>query len=146
MLRSIRGRWHIAVIEPQGKRGPGATEASVLALPKGLVGQGEAPEAAAEREVFEETGVQATLVGKLADIKYVYVRTWGDQQRVFKVVSFFLFRYRAGKIGDITEEMRHEVEQAMWLPLDEAPAKLAYRGEREVVKKAQQYVAEHPDP
>lgn len=143
VLRRMQGRWRIAAIEPQGKRKEGETEPSVLALPKGLVDHGESPEAAARREVMEETGVEATLVGKLTDIKYVYVRSWGDGEKVFKIVSFFLFVYRAGKIGDITEAMRHEVRQALWLPLDEAARKLSYQGEREVVKLAQKYVATH---
>lgn len=41
--------------------------------------------------------------------------------------------------------MRHEVRQALWLPLDEAANKLSYNGEREVVKLAQKYVAAHPE-
>jgi len=145
VLRRMQGRWWIAAIEPQGKRKAGETEPSVLALPKGLVDPGESPKAAAQREVMEETGIEATLFGKLADIKYVYVRSWGDGEKVFKIVSFFIFLYRAGKIGDITEAMRHEVRQALWLPLDEAPNKLSYKGEREVVKLAQKYVAANPE-
>lgn len=141
----MQARWWVAVIEPQGKRKEGQAEASVLALPKGIVDHGESPQIAAGREVVEETGVEATLVGKLTDIKYVYVRTWGDGEKVFKIVSFFLFLYRAGKIGDITEAMRHEVREALWLPLDEAAGKLAYKGERDVVKLAQKYVSEHPE-
>ncbi len=138
VLRRMQGRWFLAAIEPQGKP-------EVLALPKGLVDTGEQPEAAAQREVYEETGIEATLVGKLHDIKYVYVRSWGDKQRVFKIVSFYLFTYKSGKIGDITEEMRHEVAQAVWLALDDAPKRLAYKGEREVVKKAQAYLEAHPE-
>ena len=46
----------------------------------------------------EETGVEGDPVGKLGDVRYVY--TW-DGERIFKVVSFFLFRYRRGRIGDI---------------------------------------------
>ena len=141
----MQGRWWIAAIEPQGKRKQGETEPSVLALPKGLIDHGERPEIAAQREVLEETGVQATLVGKLTDVKYVYVRSWGDGEKVFKVVSFFLFLYSAGKIGEITDEMRHEVREALWLPLEDAPRKLSYKGERDVVKRAQKYVAEHPE-
>ena len=135
----------MAIIEPQGKRKDGDTEGSIFALPKGIVDQGESPEIAAQREVHEETGLEATLVGKLTDIKYVYVRSWGDRQRVFKIVSFFLFLYRAGKIGDITEAMRHEVQQAIWVPLDEATSKLSYKGERDAVTLAQKYVEAHPE-
>ncbi len=145
VLRRMQGRWWVAAIEPQGKRKEGETEASVLALPKGLVDHGEKPATAAEREVREETGIEATLVGKLTDIKYIYVRSWGDGEKVFKIVSFFLFLYRAGKIGDIRDDMRIEVQQALWLPLDEAPKKLSYKGERDVVKLAQKYVETHPD-
>ena len=51
------------------------------------------------REVSEETGVRAELVAKLADIKYFYVRNWGDHARVFKIVSFYLLLYRSGRLG-----------------------------------------------
>ena len=97
------------------------------------------------REVREETGVEATLITKLADIRYFYVRTWGDKQRVFKIVSFFLLLYRSGRIGEISEEMRIEVQRALWLPLEGAAQKLTYKGEREVVKKAQEYLRSHPE-
>jgi len=145
VLRRMQGRWWVAAIEPQGKRKPGDTEPSVLALPKGLIDHGESAAVAAQREVLEETGIEATLVGKLTDVKYVYVRSWGDGEKVFKIVSFFLFLYRGGKIGEISEAMRVEVQQALWLPLDEAPKKLSYKGERDAVKLAQKYVAAHPD-
>jgi 8-oxo-dGTP pyrophosphatase MutT (NUDIX family) len=127
VVRRLRGRWMVAAIRPGGK--PEGT----WALPKGLIGPGEAAEATALREVNEETGVVATPAGKLGDIRYVY--TWADE-RVFKVVSFFLFRYRRGRLGDIPAEHAHEVAEAAWLPLDEAPRLLAYKGEREMAAKA----------
>jgi 8-oxo-dGTP pyrophosphatase MutT (NUDIX family) len=148
VLRRRQQRWWVAVIEPQGRRKPGTpagAPATVLALPKGNVDKGEKPEETAVREVREETGVEADLVAKLSDIKYIYLRSWGNRQRVFKVVSFFLLRYRSGRIGQIAPAMRHEVRQAMWLPLDAAPQKLSYRGERDVVKLAQQYLKAHPE-
>jgi 8-oxo-dGTP pyrophosphatase MutT (NUDIX family) len=115
----------------------------VWALPKGLVGAGEPPADAAGREVEEETGVQAELVGKLGDVKYVYTRRGGA--RVFKVVSFFLFRYRRGRLGDIPPEHRHEIDEARWLPLDDAPRLLAYRGEREMAELALAALRAAPD-
>ena len=117
----------VAAIRPGGKP-PGT-----WALPKGLIGPGEKGEATAVREVAEETGVEATPVEKLGDVRYVY--TWAGE-RIFKVVSFFLFRYRAGKLGDIPPEHAHEVAEARWLPLDDAPKLLAYKGEREMASKA----------
>jgi 8-oxo-dGTP pyrophosphatase MutT (NUDIX family) len=117
----------VAAIRPGGK--PDGT----WALPKGLIGPGEGAEATALREVAEETGVAATPAGKLGDIRYVY--TWAGE-RVFKVVSFFLFRYTRGRLGDIPPEHAHEVAEAAWLPLEEAPTLLAYKGEREMAAKA----------
>jgi len=117
----------------------------VLALPKGLVDPGEKPEQTAVREVQEETGIIASVLGKLTDIKYVYIRSWGDRQRVFKIVSFFLLRYRSGRIDDVSPAMRVEVRRALWLPLEQAPAELAYGGERQVVRKAQEYLKSHPE-
>jgi 8-oxo-dGTP pyrophosphatase MutT (NUDIX family) len=137
--------WNVAVIEPQSE--PGAKKASkkVLALPKGLVDPGEKPEQTALREVHEETGLVATMVAKLGDVKYVYVRSWGDGEQVFKIVSFFLLRYRSGDIDDLAAEMRVEVKRASWIALEEAAGKLAYRGEREMVKRAQQYLQSHSE-
>jgi 8-oxo-dGTP pyrophosphatase MutT (NUDIX family) len=134
VLRRLRGRLWLAAIRPQGK--PEGT----WALPKGLIGRGEGSEETARREVEEETGLEAEPLGKLGDVRYVY--TWRGE-RVFKVVSFFLFRYRRGRIGDITPAMRREVDEARWLPLDEAPKLLAYKGEREMAEQAVAAAAEH---
>ena len=133
-MRRVRGRWVLAGIRPAGKK-PG-----IWALPKGLIGPGEKPEEAALREVAEETGVEARLVTKLGDIRYVY--TWAGE-RVFKVVTFYLLRYRRGRLGQIAPEQEIEVAEARWLPLDEAPKLLAYRGEREMAENALAYIREH---
>ena len=66
-------------------------------------------------------------------MRYVYSR---DGQGIFKVVSFFLFRYRNGRIGALPPGMELEVAEARWLPLDEAPRLLAYDGERQMAEKA----------
>jgi 8-oxo-dGTP pyrophosphatase MutT (NUDIX family) len=128
VVRKIRGAWHLAAIRPGGKT-------DVWALPKGLVGEGESPADTALREVTEETGVRGRLVEKLGDVRYVY--TWKGE-RVFKVVSFYLVRYSAGRLGDITDEFRHEVAETRWLPLEDAPRLLSYRGEKEMAAKALQ--------
>jgi 8-oxo-dGTP pyrophosphatase MutT (NUDIX family) len=127
VVRRLKGRYVVAAIRPGGK--PEGT----WALPKGLIGPGERAELTALREVAEETGIEATPVEKLGDVRYVY--TWAGE-RVFKVVSFFLFRYSSGRLGDIPPEHAHEVAETRWLPLDEAPELLAYKGEREMAAKA----------
>ena len=146
--KGING-WEMAVIEP--KREPDTDkndkkrQKQILALPKGLVDPGEKADETAVREVREETGIVATKLAKLTDIKYVYVRSWGDKQRVFKIVSFYLLQYESGEIDQIKPEMRIEVKQALWIPLEGAERELAYKGEREVVKLAQKYLQSHTE-
>jgi 8-oxo-dGTP pyrophosphatase MutT (NUDIX family) len=127
VVRRLRGRWWVAAIRPGGKR------EGTWALPKGNVGDGESPEETALREVTEETGLEGHSQGKLGDVRYVYTRSGN---RIFKVVSFYLVRYRRGRIDDVPAPFRHEVAEARWLPLDEAPRLLAYSGEREMAKNA----------
>jgi len=159
VIRKREGAWWMAAIEPpresarasaggsradRSRAGTG-TPKRVLALPKGLVDPGEKPLETALREVREETGVSADLVIKLGDIKYIYTRTWGDGGRVFKIVSFYLMRYRSGRINDIAPEMRIEVAHARWVQLEDAPTLLAYRGEKQMARRALEYVEAHTE-
>jgi 8-oxo-dGTP pyrophosphatase MutT (NUDIX family) len=127
LVRRMRGRWWLAAIRPRGK--PEGT----WALPKGLIDPGESGAETAVREVAEETGLAGRLEGKLGDVRYVYTRRG---VRVFKVVSFFLLRHAGGRIGELPPGMEREVAEARWLPLEDAPRLLAYKGEREMAEKA----------
>jgi 8-oxo-dGTP pyrophosphatase MutT (NUDIX family) len=121
VVRRFRGRPFIAAVRVKG--------GTVLALPKGHIDEGESAAEAAAREVREETGIVATCVEKLGDVRYWYQR---DGERVLKVVSFFLFRYRSGSVRDHD----HEVDSAEWIPLEDAPRLLTYKGEREMAEAA----------
>ena len=155
VLRKVGEVWSMAAIElpadPSAKLRPKKPNARakgkpvVCCLPKGLVDPGEKALEAALREVHEETGIVAEPITKLADIKYVYVRSWGDKERVFKIVSFYLLRYKSGTIDEISEDMRIEVGCAKWIPLEEAPRTLAYTGEKQVARKALEYLKAHPE-
>jgi 8-oxo-dGTP pyrophosphatase MutT (NUDIX family) len=117
----------------------------LLALPKGLVDPGEKPLETALREVYEETGVTAEIVTKLGDSKYVYTRAWGDGARVFKIVSFYLMRYRSGRINHVAPAMRNEVARARWVRLEDAPTLLAYKGEKQMSQRALEYAESHSE-
>ena len=122
VVRRFRGRPFVAAVRVK--------QGTVLALPKGHIDGGESAAQAAEREVREEAGIHGDLVEKLGDVKYWYAR---GGQRVFKVVSFFLFTYRSGSVRDYQVE---EVDGAEWVPLEDAPRLLAYKGEREMAEVA----------
>jgi mutator protein MutT len=106
-----------------------ANRRRVLGLPKGHLDEGETPEAAAKREVAEETGVTAELIEKLGDVEYSYDRRG---RRRAKRVAFYLFEYRSGRL----EDHDHEIEDARWMPLEQAAEALTYPGEREIVRRA----------
>ncbi len=121
----VRGD-EVVVIVPRRRGQSGQT---VLALPKGHVDPGETPEQAAAREVREEAGVEATLQGKLDDVRYWYQR---GGKRILKVVSFYLFEYRSGSVEDHDDE----VEEARWIPLERAEREPSYKGERDMIEQA----------
>ena len=128
LVRRLRGRWMMAAIKPRRHEGP-----DVWALPKGHIDEGERGEATALREVAEETGVTGRSLGKLGDVRYWF--NW-DGERIFKVVSFFLVRYERGRLGDLSDEFRHEVADVRWVPLEDGARILTYGGEKDMARKA----------
>ncbi len=107
----------------------------VLGLPKGHPDGDETAEAAATREVAEETGVEGELIEPLGEVQYSYERRG---RRTAKRVAFFLFEYRAGSL----EDHDHEIEEARWMALEEAAQALSFEGEREMVRRASSRIAQ----
>jgi len=112
----------VMVIVPRGRR-------RVLGLPKGGQHPGESPEETAAREVREETGVTASVRGRLGQVDYSYRR---GGRLIDKTVHFYLFEYDAGDTADHD----HEVDDARWMPLREARRRLSYPGERAMIERA----------
>lgn len=107
-------------------------------LPKGWIDPGESPEQTAVREVREEAGVNAEIVGPLGDIEYQYVSTYdAEPARVRKRVHMFLLRYVSGS----TDDHDDEVFEARWVEIDEAEHVLAFNDEQRMVAKAREVLA-----
>lgn len=107
-------------------------------LPKGWIDPGESPEQAAVREVREEAGVDAEIVGPLGDIEYQYVSTYdAEPARIRKRVHMFLLRY----LGGSTDDHDDEVIEARWVEIGEAERALAFKDEQRMLAKARELLA-----
>lgn len=123
LFRPVDGGFEVALIRLKGGK--------VYALPKGLVEEGEDPLETALREVREETGMAGEPVASLGYVRYYYYSREEDT-RYFKLVHFYLLRYREGSEKDHD----WEVEGVEWVPLERALRSLSYKGEREILEKA----------
>jgi 8-oxo-dGTP pyrophosphatase MutT (NUDIX family) len=123
----------LAGVRPAGK------PAGTWVLPNGQLGPGESTEAAALREVVEETGVPGRLLAPLGETRYWF--SW-QGERAAKVVTFLLVRYESGRLDDLAEELRHEVAESAG---SRAPELLAHRGEREIAARATVLLATEED-
>jgi 8-oxo-dGTP pyrophosphatase MutT (NUDIX family) len=102
-------------------------------LPKGAVAPGETSEQAALREVLEETGLEAQIVGLLDTIEYFFRA--GDTV-IRKRVDFYLMNYVA---GTLTPQLS-EVDAVEWVSLSEAIQRASFDSERKLLEMAQQEI------
>ncbi|HXT48408.1 MAG TPA: NUDIX hydrolase [Gemmatimonadaceae bacterium] len=108
-------------------------------FPKGHLEKGERPEAAAQREVAEETGLADLSVrGELATIDW-HFRFRG--KLIHKVCHFFLMETSTAKTSPQREE---GITACKWLPIEEALALISYANAREVLQRAAAMVGGAP--
>jgi 8-oxo-dGTP pyrophosphatase MutT (NUDIX family) len=111
-------------------------------LPKGLVEAGEKPEATAVREAREEAGIETRVKAHIETIEYWYAGLEGGiRVRFHKRVHFYLLEYVSGD----TRDHDVEVNEARWIPIEEAHGQLAFEGERRVVERARQLLQQPVD-
>jgi 8-oxo-dGTP pyrophosphatase MutT (NUDIX family) len=111
-------------------------------LPKGLVEAGEKPELTAAREAREEAGVETRVKAHIETIEYWYAGLErGIRVRFHKHVHFYLLEYVSGD----TRDHDVEVNEARWIPIEEARGQLAFEGERRVVDRARQLLQQPVD-
>jgi len=121
---SVRdGVSYVALIATRGKTRWG--------LPKGAVSQGETSEAAALREVFEETGLEAQIVKPLDTIEYFFRA--GDTL-IRKRVDFYLMTHTGGEL----KPQLTEVDDVEWVELSEAIRRASFASEKKLLESALQ--------
>lgn len=112
-------------------------------LPKGLVEKDERPEIAAVREAREEGGIDSEVVEHIETVEYWYAGLdGGERVRFHKRVHFYLLRYLSGNTGNHD----WEVNEARWVPIDDAASQLAFDNERRVVEQAKQLIEDPETP
>ena len=109
-------------------------------LPKGWLEEGEKSEEAARREVREEGGVEAVVIGKIVTIKIFFKNVFEEkpEETVLKTVTFFLMEYRQEQ----KEGFGSEIEEVAWFPFEEAKEKLTFKSEKQVLEKAKKLLEE----
>ena len=107
----------------------------VWSLPKGHLESGESLEAAAVREVSEETGINGRVVAPLGVIDFYFT---AEGRRVHKTVHHYLMIAEGGELN--ADDV--EVEQVAWVPLDELHQRLGYADERRLLAKVPDLLAD----
>jgi 8-oxo-dGTP pyrophosphatase MutT (NUDIX family) len=108
-------------------------------LPKGLVEKDEDPKLAAVREAREEGGIDSEVVEHIETVEYWYAGLdKGERVRFHKRVYFYLLRYLSGD----TSNHDWEVNEARWVPIDDAASQLAFDNERRVVEQAKRLIGD----
>ena len=105
-------------------------------LPKGVIEKEESTEAAAIREVEEESGVQAKVLAKIGKTTYFYNF---KGQRIFKIITFFLMKFQKDTGNEIDGV---EIAEEAWLPFNKAFKKLTFDDEKGILKKGEEILAE----
>ena len=119
--------FEIALIAIKGK--------TIWTLPKGIIDAGEKTEETAVREIEEETGLTGMVTDLLGQKSYWFFLK-DENVKYRKTVTYFLLKHVAGNI----KKHCPEVDDAIWIDIDEAIKQLSYKNDRDIVEKAREKI------
>ena len=100
-------------------------------FPKGHMEQGESETQTALREVWEETGVKASIIDGFREC--VYYNPWPN---VSKKVVYFIGTTDQSEL----KRQEEEVSEIKWVELDEAERLVTFENDRNLVKSAREFI------
>ncbi len=107
-------------------------------IPKGHIENSETAVGAAQREIFEETGVLVSgAISELGDVEFIFKND--KNENVKKNVKLFLFPV-SSKEFDKSKPNLKEAEELKWLNYEEAVNMLDYANIKFFFKKAQEII------
>ncbi len=102
-------------------------------LAKGHIEKGETAEQAAEREIFEETGMRPHLApGFSASTTYFFMK---NGEKVHKGVKFFIAKADSGTVRISKEHTGYR-----WMSYDEMFERVRYKDLREIMPRVNEYI------
>lgn len=147
----LNSQGQVLLIKNMAMRDP---KKSYWGFPKGHLEAGEGSEAAAVREIKEETGLEVKVLKKLGTSQYVFNElpcngagsvslqassSVADRsaknkngEKVFKSVTIFLMEYLSGSLKLQTAE----IQEAVWFDPQEAKTLLSFKKDLEFLNQA----------
>ena len=105
-------------------------------VPKGHPEGDETLEAAAIREVFEETGIHAEIILKLGSIYYEFT---AGRKLIAKTVHHYLMKQTGGELS-VENDPNHEAVEARWIAVDDLNTFLSHENERRMARAVLEWV------
>ena len=125
-LRIVEKEWEVLLILP--------LTGSNWGFPKGKSVTGETAQVSAERELFEETGLQVERLLK----EHPYIESYRFKRKnqwVEKTVAYF----PAIVSGDLKLQ-KEEIKEAKWVKAKEASSLITFKEAREIFRQVLEYI------